>query len=170
MKYRRAFAPGASFFFTVVTHKRLPILAGAETVEVLRSALRAVRLKRPFEIDAMIVLPNHIHCIWTLPPDDADFSTRWRLVKTWFTKHCDPALRPTDKTQLWQHRYWEHLIRDERDFQNHVEYIHYNPIKHGLANSAIEWPYSSFHNYVKNGLYSADWGSNGVALEGIGQE
>ena len=93
MRYRRAFIPGGSFFFTVVTERRRPLLASAEAVEVLRMAIQAVRSTRPFEVDAMVVLPDHLHCIWTLPPDDADFATRWRLVKTWFTKHCDPALR-----------------------------------------------------------------------------
>ena len=93
MRYRRAFVPGASYFFTLVTEKRRPVLASGEAVGVLRDAFRAVRSTRPFELDAVVVLPDHLHCIWTLPPGDADFSTRWRLIKTWFTKHCDPALR-----------------------------------------------------------------------------
>jgi putative transposase len=113
MKYRRAFLPGGSFFFTVVALQRRPVLASAEAVEVLRQAFRTVRDKRPFEVDAMVVLPDHLHCIWTLPPGDADFATRWRLVKTWFTKHCDQALRAAPdparaakrEQSLWQHRY-----------------------------------------------------------------
>ena len=130
MRYLRAFIPGGAFFFTVVTERRRPLLA---SVEVLRMAMRAVRATRPFEVDAMVVLPDHLHCIWTLPPDDDDFATRWRLVKTWFTKHGDPALRAVPnrarvakrQQAVWQHRYWEHLLRDEADFVRHVPYRKY---------------------------------------------
>ena len=175
MRYRRAFIPGGAFFFTVVTERRRPLLASANAVEVLRRAMRAVRATRPFEVDAMVVLPDHLHCIWTLPPDDADFATRWRLVKTWFTKHCDPALRAvpnrarvTKRGQaVWQHRYWEHLLRDEADFVRHVEYIHYNPVKHGHAAAPMDWPYSSFRRYVEAGVYPADWGRSEMKFEGL---
>ncbi|MFZ2852883.1 MAG: transposase [Rhodocyclaceae bacterium] len=178
MKYRRAFVPGASYFFTLVTEKRRPIFAAAEAVAILRNAFRAVRLNRTFEVDAMVVLPDHLHCIWTLPPDDADFSTRWRLIKTWFTKHCDPALRlapncarlAKGEQALWQHRYWEHMLRDETDFIRHVEYIHFNPVKHGLVASVIDWPYSSFRRYVEAGVYSSDWGLGVMGFEGVGRE
>lgn len=178
MRYRRAFVPGGTFFFTVVTEGRRPILASAEAVEVLREAMRRVRDKQPFEIDAMVVLPDHLHCIWTLPPDDADFATRWRLIKTWFTKHCAPALRGEtnaararkEEQAVWQHRYWEHQIRDELDFSRHVEYIHYNPVKHGLAGSPWEWPYSSFRHYVEDGVYAADWGCGEMVFDGVGAE
>ena len=146
MRYRRAFTPGGSFFFTVVTERRRTLLASAEAVEVLRMAIQAVRSTRPFEVDAMVVLPDQLHCLWTLPPDDADFATRWRLVKTWFTKHCDPGLRAVPnrarvakrEQAVWQHRYWEHLLRDEADFVRHVEYIHYNPVKHGHCARAAD--------------------------------
>jgi putative transposase len=178
MKYRRAFTPGGSFFFTVVTEKRRPLFASAESVDVLRMAFRAVRKTRPFDVDAMVVLPDHLHCIWTLPPGDADFSTRWRLIKTWFTKHCDQALRNepnrarTVKREqaLWQHRYWEHLLRDETDYARHLEYIHFNPVKHGYVSSAMEWPYSSFRRYVEAGVYPAEWGQGVMDLEGVGNE
>jgi putative transposase len=143
MQYRRAFIPGGSFFFTLVTEKRRPIMASAESVEALRRAFRNVRQSRPFEIDAMVVMPDHLHCIWTLPPGDADFATRWRLIKTWFTKHSDPAIRgirnasrqARGEQTIWQHRYWEHLIRDETDFERHVDYIHYKPVKHGFVST-----------------------------------
>jgi putative transposase len=118
MHYRRAFTPGGSFFFTLVNKQRRPIFTSAETVETLRNAIRAVRASRPFNIDAMVVMPEHLHCIWTLPPDDADFSTRWRLIKTWFTKHHEPDQRAQ---AIWQQRYWEHQIRDEADFARHVD-------------------------------------------------
>ena len=178
MQYRRAFSPGGSFFFTVVTQERKPIFANPEAVEVLRDAFRHVRKSRPFEIDAIVVMPEHLHCIWTLPPNDADFPTRWRLIKTWFSKHCDPMLRPApnlahkakQEQSLWQHRYWEHQLRDEVDFARHVEYIHYNPVKHGLTTSPMAWPYSSFRHYVEAGICQPDWGSNIINLEGIGHE
>jgi len=126
----------------------------------------------------MVVLPDHLHCIWTLPPGDADFATRWRLIKTWFTKHCDPVLRTRpnhariakQEQAVWQHRYWEHMLRDEADFARHVEYIHYNPVKHGYASSAMEWPYSSFRRYVEEGVYPADWGRGAMDFEGVGHE
>ncbi|MFN4117418.1 REP-associated tyrosine transposase [Acidovorax sp.] len=144
MQYRRAFTPGATLFFTVVTHDRRPLLQSEDAVETLRAAFRRVRSARPFVIDAMVVLPDHVHCIWTLPPDDADFATRWRLIKTWFTKHGPAnqrgpqnAARAAKQEQaVWQHRYCEHRIRDEEDYARHVDYIHYNPVKHGWAKSA----------------------------------
>jgi putative transposase len=178
MQYRRAFIPGGSFFFTVVTEKRRPVFNNAAMVEVLRDAFRNVRKSRPFEIDAMVVMPDHLHCLWTLPPGDSDYATRWRLIKTRFTKHCDPALRryrnasrqSRGEQAVWQHRYWEHVIRDETDFERHVDYIHYNPVKHRLASSPIDWPYSSFRRYVEAGIYPPDWGRDGIDFEGIGHE
>lgn len=167
MHYRRAFAPGGCFFFTLVTHRRRPVFASAQAVGVLRSAFCNVRQSRPFDIDAMVVLPDHLHCIWSLPPGDADFSTRWRLIKTWSTKHCEPGHRAQ---AMWQQRYWEHQVRDDADFARHVDYIHYNPVKHGLALSAGDWPYSSFSRHVEAGVYSADWGQSAIDFEGIGQE
>ena len=165
-------------FFTVVTHERRPILQSEESIETLRAAFRTVRQSRPFRIDAMVVLPEHLHCIWTLPPEDADFATRWRLIKTWFTKHGPAVLRAPQgaaraarqEQAVWQHRYWEHLVRDEQDFARHVEYIHYNPVKHGWAASPADWPYSSFHRYVAAGVYPADWGRAPQHFDGIGGE
>ncbi len=178
MRYRRAFVPGAVYFFTLVTDKRRPILASEAAVETLRAAFRVVKAKRPFEINAMVVLPDHLHCIWTLPPNDADFATRWRLIKTWFSKHCDPALRGINNASqqkrheqaIWQHRFWEHLIRDENDFARHVDYIHYNPVKHGYATRAADWVYSSFARFVASGDYTADWGQGELKFEGVGHE
>ncbi len=178
MRYRRAFTPGGVFFFTLVTERRRPILASADAVSVLRNAMRNVRAKRPFTIEAMVVLPDHLHAIWTLPVGDADFATRWRLIKTWFTKHCDTRLRDRvdavrgrkREQAIWQHRYWEHQLRDENDFTQHVEYIHYNPVKHGLARSPSDWPYSSFRRFVDAGVYPADWGRGSMMFEGVGRE
>ena len=109
-------------------------------------------MQRPFTLEAAVVLPDHLHCIWTLPPGDADFSTRWRLIKTWFTKHCDWALGAEDgkartsrgERGLWQHRYWEHMLRDETDYRRHIEYIHFNPVKHGYVKAPMDWPFPVF--------------------------
>ncbi len=165
MRYRRTFVPGGSFFFTVVTSQRRPVFTSPETVEILRRAFRTVRISRPFDIDAMVVMPDHLHCIWTLPPGDADYMNRWRLIKAWFTRHCDPALR---ERGVWQRRYWEHMLRDENDYARHLDYIHYNPVKHGLVASTGDWPYSSFRRFVDAGFYPPDWGSEGVAFEVVG--
>jgi putative transposase len=178
MKYRRAFIPGGSFFFTLVTEQRRPLLASSEAVDVLRMAFRTVLATRPFEIDAIVVLPDHLHCVWTMPPGDADFATRWRLIKTWFTKHCDPALRTAPnrarlskgQQAIWQLRYWEHALRDETDVSRHIDYIHFNPVKHGHVSSAIEWPHSSFRRFVKDGAYPADWGQGAMDFDGVGYE
>ncbi len=180
MRYRRARIYGGTYFFTVVTHQRRKILSEPENVSLLRLIFKEVMKNHPFTIDAIVLLPDHLHCIWTLPEGDRDFSTRWRLIKGVFSRKCDAryksevsAARKHKKEQaVWQRRFWEHLIRDERDFTNHVEYIHYNPVKHGLVNTPEKWPYSSFHRYVENGLYNLDWGA-GDALkfaENVGWE
>ena len=178
MNYRRAFIPGGSFFFTVVTESRRPLFADTRNVVTLRAAFRVVRINYPFTLAAGVVLPDHLHCIWTLPPGEADFPTRWRLIKTWFTKHCDPAFRMNrngsrilkGEQSLWQHRYWEHAIRDDIDYRRHVEYIHYNPVKHGYVKSAKDWEHSSFHRYVSEGSYPQEWGAGEKDFEGIGHE
>jgi putative transposase len=190
MQYRRAFLLGGTFFFTVVTANRKPIFAEQKNVVTLREAFCRIRVKRPFELDAVVVLPDHLHCIWTLPPGDSYFPTRWRLIKTWFTKRCNlPAsgyatlTRPTYRSirteerrisdagqAVWQNRYWEHVLRDETDYRRHVEYIHYNPVKHGYVKTPLDWPHSSFFRYVEAGTYSRDWGGDVREFEGIGRE
>jgi putative transposase len=122
--------------------------------------------KLPFEIDAVVVLPEHLHAMWTLPPGDADFATRWKLIKSEFSRSC-PASATLSRSQaakgergIWQRRYFEHLIRDDNDYARHADYIHYNPVKHGWVRSSAEWPYSTFHSFVERGIYSADWGSD----------
>ncbi len=180
MQYRRAYVPGGSYFFTLVTESRRPILATDAAIDILRQAFRGVMDQHPFVLSAAVVLPDHLHCILTLPDHDRDFSTRLRLVKTWFTKHCDPHLRdnPANSARrrkgeraIWQHRYWEHLLRDEEDYRRHVEYIHYNPVKHGYAKRPLDWRYSSFRHYVADGTYPESWGESAVDLpKGIGGE
>ena len=123
--------------------------------------------KHPFEIEAFVLLPDHLHCIWTLPEGDGDFSKRWRLVKAHFTRNCDEEYRhaPYESRErkkeqaVWQRRFWEHLIRDDEDYIKHVEYIHYNPVKHRLVKAPKDWEYSSFHQYVRDGKYDRDWAS-----------
>jgi putative transposase len=177
MQYRRSLLPGGAFFFTVVTAERKPLFAEQRNVATLRSAFRAIQLQRPFTLEAAVVLPGHLHCVWT-PPGDVDFSTRWRLIKTWFTKHCDLALHAEAKKAritrgerwLWQHRYWEHMLRDETDYRRHIEYIHFNPVKHGYVKAPIDWPYSSFRRYVKTGYYPSNWGGKVLDFDGVGRE
>lgn len=180
MPYRRARIPGGTYFFTVVTFKRSKILTQPKNIALLRQVIRLVMQNYPFKIDAMEVLPEHIHCIWTLPRGDEDFSARWRLIKSYFTRSVDPKYRSASfearqrkkEQAVWQRRFWEHLIRDEKDFIHHVEYIHYNPVKHGLVESPKDWEYSSFHRYVKQGKYSLDWGAGEKVVfdENIGSE
>jgi putative transposase len=172
MQYRRAYIPGGCYFFTVVTERRRKIFVDDHNVGLLRQAFRHVIAKRPFVVDAVVILPDHLHCIWTLPPGDNDFSTRWRLIKTWFTKHCDnrSEFRPNasrikkGEQALWQHRYWEHLLRDEDDFARHIDYIHYNPVKHGYVDKPDDWKYSSFQRYVERGILPENWGESIIRL------
>lgn len=171
--YRRAAVPGGSYFFTVVTERRQPILIDPAVRLALREAIVSVRQTLPFRIDGWVLLPDHLHAIWTLPDGDADFSNRWRLIKRHVTRVCGPDYcRPELLTQrrcakqygtLWQHRFWEHLIRGERDFRQHMDYLHANPVKHGLVNAAIDWRWSSFHRWVRHGVYPPDWAGSGVA-------
>ncbi len=179
MQYRRLKIEGSSYFFTLVTDKRKKLFADDENVALLRQAFRHVMKKRVFVIEAIVILPDHIHCIWTLPAGDADFSTRWRLIKTWFTKHCDEQYKSApnkarikkQQQAVWQHRYWEHGIKDEVDFEHHVNYIHYNPVKHGYVERAVDWQYSSIHKYIKRGIVSDGWGAGNISIpDGIGCE
>lgn len=162
MRYRRAWMPGGSFFFTVVTFRRQRLFTGPQPISQLRAAFHQVMTRHPFRIDGIVVLPDHIHCIWTLPAGDGDFSTRWRLIKSSFSRErVSPGHRPSGGRTVWQRRFWEHTLRDERDFRRHLDYIHFNPVKHGLVRRTGDWPYSSFHRWVRDGGYPADWGGDG---------
>lgn len=154
---RRVVAPGGAFFFTVVTHRRLPVFTDEVRVEALRDAIRTVRANMPFEIDAMVVMPDHVHCLWRMPPGDADHSARWREIKKRAGRTLAPML---GVPSIWQQRYWDHLIRDEDDWRVHLDYIHYNPVRHGLAASAAAWPWSSFAWSVARGWYPPSWGAS----------
>jgi putative transposase len=141
----------------------------------LRAAFRVTRSERPFAIDAIVILPDHLHAIVTLPVNDADFSGRWRRIKSLFTRFLVAARVPITRNakaerDLWQRRFWEHTIRHDQDFERHVDYIHYNPVKHGLVTRVCDWPYSSFHLYVRQGLLPQDWGGTiGEFKEGYGE-
>lgn len=169
MRYRRVFVPGACYFFTLVTYERAPIFANAMAIDLYRRAVRNVQSARPFTLEAEVVLPDHIHLICTLPEGDADYSTRVRLIKTAFTRAMlyrsadaepSPSRRAKGERAIWQRRYWEHTIRDERDFRAHLDYIHINPVKHGLVMAARDWPHSTFAAWVERGVYNPWWGSS----------
>lgn len=166
-EYRRAFVPGGTFFFTVVTYGRAPILCTTLARNVLRNAITATRARRPFTLDAIVLLPDHLHAIWTLPDDDADFSARWAMIKREFSANWLAASgnegaisapeRRDRRRGVWQRRFWEHTIRDERDFERHVDYIHYNAVRHGLATCPHAWPHSTFERWVRDGVYEGAW-------------
>jgi putative transposase len=126
--------------------------------------MRTVKSRHPFHIDALVVLPDHLHAIWTLPEGDADYPKRWALIKAAFSRHLpkderrNPSRIAKDERGIWQRRYWEHLIRDDRDYARHVDYIHYNPVKHAYVTRVADWPHSTFHRHVGRGLYPPDWG------------
>lgn len=160
--YRRNFIPGGSFFFTVnLADRRLSLLT--DHIDLLRSVFRETRQRHPFTIDAVVVLPDHLHTVWTLPEDDADFAMRWRLIKSAFSRGVARGERISSsraakaERAIWQRRYWEHTIRDECDFARHLDYVHINPVKHGLVARVRDWMPSSFHLHVKLGNYPVDW-------------
>jgi putative transposase len=168
--YRRNRIPGATYFFTVNPRDRRSGLLVTH-IDALRGAVRDVRQLLPFRIDAWVVLPDHIHCLWTLPEEDSDFPERWRRIKATFSKSL-PDIEPQlpikprkGERGIWQRGYWEHTIRDDRDYAAHLDYIHFNPVKHGLAESAGDWPFSSFRRCVAAGLYPADWLGGGEPVE-----
>jgi putative transposase len=161
VRYRRNFVAGGTFFFTVTLWDR-GSHALTDNIAALRTAVRQTRHSQPFTIEAVVVLPEHMHIIMTLPNGDADYPNRWRLIKRRFTdavlKSSTPIARhSTGEIALWQRRFWEHTIRDETDFERHVDYIHFNPVKHRLVTRVRDWPYSSFHRYVPQGLLPEDW-------------
>ncbi|MFA7592414.1 MAG: transposase [Thiohalobacteraceae bacterium] len=175
--YRRNWIAGGTFFFTLVTFERRPWLHEEWARMALRAAITSTRRLHPFEIDAWVLLPDHLHCIWTLPQLDRDYATRWRLIKMLVAKACREHLpertlsasyRLRQERGLWQRRYWEHTIRDARDFAAHADYIHYNPVRHGLCATPADWCHSTFHRWVRAGRYPPDWG--GLAAPPLGDD
>ncbi|ESS71644.1 transposase [Methyloglobulus morosus KoM1] len=160
--YRRYRVPGGTYFFTVNLLERKKDLL-VRHIDDLREAVRMTKRERPFHIDAWVVLPDHMHTVWTLPPGDDDFSNRWKSIKIRFVQKL-PRTERRSKVRIakgergiWQRRFWEHVIRDENDYMRHVDYVHWNPMKHGLVQKVADWPYSSFHRYVRDGIYPEDW-------------
>jgi REP-associated tyrosine transposase len=172
--FRRAFIPGGCWFFTVNLFERRNTLL-VDRVDALRVAVEKTRARYPFVIDAVVVLPDHIHAVWTLPPGDADFSVRWRLTKSHFVrplpKHepLSDVRRARGERGIWQRRFWEHLIRDEADYARHVEYCYINPVKHGWVTKVGDWPHSSFHRDVRAAIVPADWAGKTDAIGEFGE-
>ena len=166
----RSEKPGGTFFFTVVTYRRRQILTKPDSRLILREVISEVRRQYPFIVDAWVLLPDHFHCIWTLPEGDGDSSKRWGLIKAGFPRKAKPLLHRTAwmthskerhrENTIWQRRFWEHQVRDDEDLFRHLDYIHYNPVKYGLVENVADWPYSTFHRYVQQGFYPVNWGEN----------
>jgi len=210
-EYRRFYQSGGSYFFTVVTYNRMPILTTSENLSRLHQSFKHVMNQHSFTIEAMVILPDHLHCIWQLPPGDSDFSTRWRLIKRYFSITKDKPVNPVrmsstfqlddshgalnpvfalkgilssspiqapieaglrtrqavgfsngvterGEKNIWQRRFWEHFLRDEEDWRRHIDYIHYNPVKHGYVQNPADWPHGSFQKALQEGLYPIGWG------------
>ena len=169
-RYIRAYVPGGTYFFTVVTHCRAGVFALDVARECLREAWIEVRRERPFHLLSVALMPDHLHTMWRLPEDDKDFDARWSCIKREFTQRYRKrggVEGPRSHSRVekreggfWQRRYWEHLIRDNDDFRNHMDYIHYNPVKHHYVHRPADRPWSSFHHYAERGLYHPDWGES----------
>ena len=170
MRYRRILVPGGTYFFTLTLARRRSDLL-VRHISALREAMRVVKERHPFSIIAMVVMPDHLHAIWRLPQGDADYPLRWSLIKSGFSRRISqrelltPSRLDKGERGIWQRRYWEHQIRDERDLQKHVDYIHFNPVKHGIVNHPAAWPHSTLLRYVANGLLPADWGGVDEGME-----
>jgi putative transposase len=162
--YRRFYIPNATWFFTVNWVERGGNRLLVDKIDVLRHIFTGVKQKHPFRMDAVVVLPDHLHCLWVLPPGDTNFSERWGLIKAGFSRTIEKGERVSVSRKkrgergIWQRRFWDHMIRDDVDYQRHFNYIHWNPVKHNLVRHVADWPYSSFHAYVEKGVYSKNWG------------
>ena len=168
--YRRASIKGGLFFFTVVLEDRTNSLL-VDQIDRLRSCYRAARERRPFDTIAICVLPDHLHAIWALPENDADYAIRWNMIKSSFSRGLkrqttSRGLVAKREKGIWQRRYWEHAIRNDADLDSHLDYIHYNPVKHGLVSRVADWPHSSFHRFVERGWLASDWGGDVKAAAG----
>ena len=167
--YRRAWRPGGTYFFTVNALQRQGNDLFVRHIDSLRDVLRDVRRRHPFAIHGWVVLPDHMHCVIEFPQGDSNFALRWRLIKAGFSKRLPAnewrsAVRHArGERGIWQRRYWEHLIRDETDFNAHMDYLHFNPVKHGHVTQVVDWPYSTFHRLVEMGVYPRDWGGSAAA-------
>jgi len=165
--YRRNRVPGGTFFFTVVTAERHQGLL-LRHISLLKRAFREELRQAPFANLALVVLPDHLHAVWRLPEGDTDYSNRWRRIKGRFSRSMGRGEWISDSRSakgergIWQRRFWEHTIRDEEDLRHHLDYVHSNPVKHGLVSCIADWPHSTFHAYVRAGIYPQDWGGSGA--------
>jgi putative transposase len=167
---RRWYVPGGTYFFTLVTQDRRPLFTEALARAALRGAIEAEQAVRPFEPVAIVLLPDHLHAVWTLPAGDADYPTRWRRIKERFTEaylgnggreaRVSAARSRRAERGVWQRRYWEHVCRDEDDLERCLDYLHWNPVKHGYARRPADWPYSTFEKFVRLGQYEPGWGGD----------
>jgi putative transposase len=171
--FRRAYVAGGTWFFTVNLLQRTNNSLLIQEIELLRKVVKKIRQRYPFYINAWVVLPEHMHAIWTLPEGDSNFSLRWRLIKSGFstglpkTESLSQVREDAGERGIWQRNYWEHLIKNEFDYQRHFDYVHVNPLKHGLVKRVIDWPYSTFHRYVNQGIYPDNWcGDSNVEIMG----
>ncbi|WP_413470432.1 REP-associated tyrosine transposase [Teredinibacter turnerae] len=177
MRYRRNYVEGGTYFFTVNFLERDKSLL-VDHIAELRESVSFVKRRRPFEIDAWVVLPNHMHAVWTLPQEDADYSSRWREIKKRFStsmpkiERLSAVRKQKGERGIWQRRFWEHTIIDEQDYRHHIDYVHFNRLKHGLVKQVKDWPFSSFHRAVRLGYYTEKWCSNeplNTSDNGIGE-
>ena len=167
-EYRRIYHNGGIYFFTLVTYQRRPIFSVPISRNILLDSLERTQKFHPFTNLAYCLLPDHLHFLWQMPENDSAYSMRISLLKSYFTKKYKQifpgeSLRSESRTKrresnVWQRRFWEHVIRDQEDFNQHMDYIHYNPVKHGLVTSPSEWESSSFLHFVNEGIYASDWG------------
>ena len=158
-EYRRLYQPGGSYFFTIVTHQRIEIFSLPDNITRLKSAFDKVMKRHPFIMEAFVILPDHIHCIWRMPAGDSNYSIRWRLIKSYFSGGFNHPVNKRGEKEIWQRRFWEHLLRDEEDWRRHMDYIYYNPVKHSYVKSPGDWLHSSFRQAIQDGLYAPDWGA-----------
>ncbi len=165
-KYIRSQLAGATYFFTLTLAQRQTQFL-TDNIHLFRQAYQRTNALHPFTTVAICVLPDHLHAIWQMPVDEGDFALRWRMIKSNFSRNfganqqrSNSKIKHREKG-IWQRRYWEHQIRDEIDLQRHVDYIHYNPLKHGYVKQVKDWPYSTFHKYVVQGVYTENWGGFG---------
>ena len=167
--YRRVYQPGGIYFFTVNLLQRTNNDLLTRHIDHLRDAVRTVQRAYPFEIHGWVVLPDHLHCVIHLPAADGDFTTRWRLIKARFSRSLPNdewrslVRRNRGERGIWQRRFWEHLIRDQADYVAHMDYVHINPVKHGVVQLVGDWPYSTFHRLVHQGVYPSDWAGSMAA-------
>ncbi len=172
MRYRRD-RQSNCYFFTVVTEGRQSLLVLPANVDRLREAFRREKAAYPFELDAVVILPDHLHCLWKLPEGDTDYSGRWARIKCYFSVGCSGASaepsasrRAKREHAVWQRRFWEHRIRDEEDWRRHMDYIHYNPVRHGYVADPWLWPHSSLRRCAARSLYPEGWGAAAPPLPG----